>query len=106
MKKIPDTTANVVLAGATTVREISLRTTQLRLYREKARAMAIHAAQEKAAALAAELGVKIGKPYAITEIPDTGANIGSNVFNNVQQVTPPAQPGDGRFPRLRPVRSR
>jgi uncharacterized protein YggE len=102
VKKIPDTTANVVLAGATSVREISLRTSQLRVYRDKARVMAIRAAREKATVLATELGVKVGRPYTITEIPDTGNGTTANVFNNVQQIAPDAEPGDGTIPAFAP----
>ncbi|MEP6668064.1 MAG: SIMPL domain-containing protein [Chthoniobacter sp.] len=103
VKKVPDTTANVVLAGATSVREISLRTSQLRVYRDKARALAIRAAKEKATALAAELGAKIGRPHSITEIPDNGIGlVTGNGFNNIQQVAPDAEPGDGTIPAFAP----
>jgi uncharacterized protein YggE len=51
--------------GVTTVQGVAFRTAQLRKHRDKARAMAIQAAREKADAMAAELGVKRGKVYSI-----------------------------------------
>ncbi len=54
-------------AGVTHVQGIAFRTTELRKYRDQARALAIKAAQEKAGALAGELGQKIGPPQSINE---------------------------------------
>ncbi len=67
LKKVPDITAEAVAAGATGVNPASLRTSKLRKYRDEARVNAIRAAREKAIALASELGMKVGKPYTITE---------------------------------------
>lgn len=67
IKKVPDITGEAVNAGATGVGGVQLRTSQLRKYRDEARIMAIRAAREKAQALAAELGVKVGKPQQISE---------------------------------------
>lgn len=53
--------------GANYVHSVEFRTTELRKHRDEARALAIKAAQEKAAALAGELGQSIGKPITITE---------------------------------------
>lgn len=81
LKKISDVTSDAITAGASGVHEASLRTSELRKYRNEARAQAIHAAKEKAVALATELGAKIGKPYTITE----GAyESRSNINNTVQ----------------------
>src|SRR5450759_1312856 len=52
--------------GVNHVHGVDFRTTQLREYRDQARAMAIRAAKEKAEALCEELGVKCGKPYNIS----------------------------------------
>jgi uncharacterized protein YggE len=52
--------------GVNHVHNVDFRTTQLRQYRDQARAMAIRAAKEKAEALCKELGVKCGKPYNIS----------------------------------------
>lgn len=49
------------------VQGIDFRTTELRKYKDQARALAIKAAREKAAALAGELGQTIGQPHDIQE---------------------------------------
>jgi uncharacterized protein YggE len=54
-------------AGANYVHGIEFRTSQLRKYRDQARALAIQAAQEKAQALAQELGQTLGEPTFISE---------------------------------------
>lgn len=54
-------------AGVTYVHGVQFRTTELRKYRDQARALAVRAAKEKATALAAELGQQIGDPYRIAE---------------------------------------
>lgn len=54
-------------AGVNYVHGIEFRTTELRKHRDEARALAIRAAGEKAAALAGELGRKVGEPVTIQE---------------------------------------
>ena len=54
-------------AGANYVHGIEFRTTELRKHRDAARAMAVRAAREKAAALAAELDQGVGQPRTINE---------------------------------------
>ena len=54
-------------AGAGYVHGIQFRTTELRKHRDAARALAIRAAQEKAVALAQELGQEVGQPHDIRE---------------------------------------
>src|SRR5436190_6566006 len=51
--------------GVDHIHNVEFRTSQLRKYRDEARAKAIQAAKEKADALCAELGVKRGKPLNI-----------------------------------------
>jgi uncharacterized protein YggE len=53
--------------GITQINSVDFRTTQNRKLRDQARAMAIKAAQEKANALAKEIGQSIGKAYTIVE---------------------------------------
>ena len=53
--------------GANYVHGVDFRTTELRKHRDEARALAIKAAQEKATALAGELGQTIGQPITISE---------------------------------------
>lgn len=59
--------SDVLEAGTNYVHGIEFRTTELRKYRDQARAMAIKAAKEKATALAAELDLKVGKAISIQE---------------------------------------
>jgi len=61
----------LIANGVNNVQGIDFRTSELRKYKDQARAMAIHAARDKAEAMAAELGVKVGKPYSIN-VNDTG----------------------------------
>jgi uncharacterized protein len=51
--------------GVNSVQGIDFRTSELRKYRDQARAMAVKAAKEKAEAMASELGVKVGKVYNV-----------------------------------------
>lgn len=53
--------------GATHVHEVRFQTTELRQYKDQARALAIQAAREKAAALTGELDQKVVAPYEIRE---------------------------------------
>ncbi len=54
-------------AGINHVNGIEWRTTELRKYRDQARSMAIKAAQEKAEALAREIGRTAGKAFSVSE---------------------------------------
>ena len=53
--------------GVNHVLGIQFRTTELRKHRDEARALPIRAAQEKAVAMAGELGQKVGSPKTIYE---------------------------------------
>ncbi len=53
--------------GATNIHGIQFQTTELRQYRDRARALAVQAAREKASAMAAELDTSIGSPTHIRE---------------------------------------
>ena len=59
--------SDVIESGVTRINSINFRSSQLRKHRDQARALAMKAAQEKATALAAEIGQKIGKAYSIEE---------------------------------------
>jgi uncharacterized protein YggE len=54
-------------AGVTHVHGIDFRSTALRQHRDEARALAVQAASEKAAAMATELGQDVGRPVLIRE---------------------------------------
>jgi uncharacterized protein YggE len=68
LSKFEDLLAGALDAGINYVHGIEFRTTELRQHRDEARALAIRAAQEKAVALAGELGQQIGDPYTIQEV--------------------------------------
>jgi uncharacterized protein len=59
--------SNLLDAGITNVQGIQFRTTELRKYRDQARALALKAAKEKAVAMAGELDQDIGEPLSIEE---------------------------------------
>jgi uncharacterized protein YggE len=59
--------SGLITNGVNVVQGIDFRTSDLRKYRDKARAMAIQAAKEKAEAMASELGVKLGKADSVNE---------------------------------------
>jgi uncharacterized protein YggE len=67
LSRFEDLLASVLQGGVTHVHGIQFRTTELRKYRDEARALAIQAAREKAVALAGELGQEIGQPRTIHE---------------------------------------
>jgi hypothetical protein len=67
LSKFEDLLTDSLEAGANYVHGVQFRTTQLRQYRDQARALAINAAQEKATTLAAELEQKVGQPRTIRE---------------------------------------
>jgi len=54
-------------AGVNNIFGVEFKTSEIKKYRDEARKLAARAAQEKASALAAELGQEIGRPYAIQE---------------------------------------
>jgi len=58
--------------GVWRINSITFQTSQMRKYRDQARDMAMKAAQEKATALAAAVGQKIGRAYSIEEDFDRG----------------------------------
>ncbi len=53
--------------GIINIQSVQFQTSELRKYRDQARANAIKAAVEKAQALTAELGLKVGKAHSISE---------------------------------------
>lgn len=59
--------SDIFQSGITRIQSVDFRTTQSRKCKDQARALAVKAAQEKASALAREIGQTIGKAYSITE---------------------------------------
>jgi uncharacterized protein len=64
--------AELVGVGVSDLSGVTFRSTRMRTHMDQARALAMRAAREKATALAAEVGQKIGKAINITEV---GLNI-------------------------------
>jgi uncharacterized protein YggE len=68
LHKFEELLTGALEAGVNYVQGIQFRTTELREHRDEARALAIQAAQEKAVALAEELGQRVGAPHTIQEV--------------------------------------
>jgi hypothetical protein len=95
--------SNMIAGGVNYVHGIDFRTTELRKYRDQARALALKAAQEKAIAMAGELDQEVGEPIAIREEYSNwwsgysswwGYGMGSqsqNVIQNSQGVQPDSE---------------
>jgi uncharacterized protein YggE len=67
ISRYEDLLSGILESGVNYIQGIQFRTTELRKYRDQVRVMAVKAAKEKAELLARELGVKTGKPSAVTE---------------------------------------
>jgi uncharacterized protein len=80
LTKFDELLGEIVKAGITKVEDVQLRTTQLRQHKDQARALAVKAAQEKAAAMAKEIGQSIGKAVNITELSES--NFQSQALRN------------------------
>jgi uncharacterized protein YggE len=68
--------------GVWRVNSVNFQTSELRRHRDAARALAMKAAQEKAAALANAVGQKIGRAYSIEEEVPSRASAMQNVSSN------------------------
>src|SRR6185503_13310873 len=74
--------SELIELGVSRLNGIRFQTSELRKYRDQARAMAIKAAQEKAIALTATIGQKIGKAYSISEDAPTYAYAQNRSISN------------------------
>lgn len=105
LDRFEDLLASSLEAGVNYVHGIQFRTTELRKYRDEARALAIRAAREKAEAMAGELGQEVGEPRQITEEQSGwwsgynswwGSRWGSGMAQNViQEMGTGGMPADG-----------
>jgi uncharacterized protein YggE len=104
LSQFEDLLADALKAGVNYVQGIEFRTTELREHRDEARALAIQAAQEKAEALAGELGQGLGEPTMIQEQQSGwwsgygswwGSNWGNTLSQNVIQEIGNPSPGTG-----------
>ncbi len=91
MSRIESLLSDVIKAGVNQVDGIDFRTTKIRQHKDRARQMAIRAAQEKAIALTKEIGQTIGKAYTIKE---EGFSSGSSNSNNFMTNTSASASGD------------
>ncbi|MGB7926006.1 MAG: SIMPL domain-containing protein [Pyrinomonadaceae bacterium] len=73
--------SDALRAGVNRVYGVEFLTTEIRKHKDQARALAIKAAQEKAIALAREIGQKIGKAYSINESSESSG--GGSAMNNL-----------------------
>ena len=86
--------ADLVAVGVSDLSGVTFRSSRMRTHMDDARSLAMKAAREKAAALAAEVGQKIGKAINITEVgltvsaayEDDDGNSTSNVSNSSRFV--------------------
>lgn len=83
--------SELIELGVSRLNSVRFQTSEIRKHRDQARAMAIRAAQEKAAALTAQIGQKIGKAYSIEEeIPSrvsSMSNVSQNSFSSSDDAT-------------------
>ncbi|MEA2206848.1 MAG: uncharacterized protein QOE77_3624 [Blastocatellia bacterium] len=79
--------SDLLEGGITRLNSVRFQTSDLRKVRDRARAMAITAAREKAIALTATIGQKIGKAYSIEEYVVTPRPYPmQNVYSNAMAV--------------------
>lgn len=78
--------ADIFKAGVSYIEDVDFRTTEIRKYKDQARAMAIKAAQEKAVALTKEIGQSIGKAYSISEEGPNNSYLSANARNSTTYV--------------------
>ncbi|HLL99506.1 MAG TPA: SIMPL domain-containing protein [Pyrinomonadaceae bacterium] len=86
LAKFEEFFSEVVKIGVTEIGSVSFESSELRRHKDRARAMAMRAAREKADALAKEIGQTVGKALSIEEKDIDGyrsptANYSSNSFS-------------------------
>ncbi|MBN2497529.1 MAG: SIMPL domain-containing protein [Deltaproteobacteria bacterium] len=100
VKKLEEILRRAFDAGATGMGGVTLRTSELRKHKDRARLLAVRAAQEKALALASALGAGIGRPQRIVEEvqpaqPWWWGGSGRVATNAVENASPgPGQSGE------------
>lgn len=85
--------SDIIRAGIDRVGEVEFRTSEMRKYRDQARALAMRAARDKAVALTKEIGQTVGRAYSIRE---DGYVYGSSTSNtNMYANTVMTEGGSG-----------
>jgi uncharacterized protein YggE len=101
VKKFETIVTGMLEAGINRIDGTDFRNSNLRKYRDQARAMALKAAQEKAVAMAGELGLKVGKAQSISEGYSGGYywshRGGGAMSQNVSQQAGPGSEGTEGF---------
>ncbi len=82
VNKFDEILTGIYKTGANRVDGIEYRTSELQKYREQARKLAMQAAKQKATALTAELGAKVGRVYSINENSSEGYPMFQNRMAN------------------------
>lgn len=112
LKKFEAVVSAVLEAGAHELSGLSFLTSELRKHRDTARALALKAAKEKAAAMASELGLKATKARSISEGSSgwaywspsgRGGGMSQNVMQNLGGGSEPS--GEGFAPGLISVKA-
>ena len=116
LTKFEDLLTSALDVGVNFVHGIEFRTTELRKHRDEARSLAIQAAREKGADMAADLDCKIGDPQSVAEVHSSwwsgynrwwGSGLGGSMAQNViQEVASTVFTGEGNVaPGLISVRA-
>jgi uncharacterized protein len=87
LKQIEKLFTAIALSGGDAMPSVSLQVSDTRPYRDQARALALHAAQEKATAMAKELNCAIGKAHTIVEGQINPGRSGSAIASNAAYIT-------------------
>jgi uncharacterized protein YggE len=93
LSKLDELLERLVKSGGNKISSVRYETSELRKYRDQARDMAIHAAREKAEALATAVGQSIGKAYLIEEAPQS-----FNIYAGAFQANSSFEDGRSRAP--------
>lgn len=90
LSKYESLTSRLLQDGANRIDSVQFEIAETRKYKDEARLKAIRAAREKATAMAAELGLSLGKPWTIAEINASPyyyqANANASFGNNGAEV--------------------
>jgi uncharacterized protein YggE len=85
ISKCEDLITALFAAGINTIDDVTFQTSKLREHRDQARLLAVRAAKEKAALIAGEFGMKVGKPITIKEEPQRSREVLYSSNRQVQQ---------------------
>lgn len=100
LPRFEEVLTELLKAGTNSVPGIEFQSTELRKHRDRARSMAAKAAREKATAVAAELGARVGKAYSIRENSVSswgGRTAYQNVMNEAGNAGGETDPTPGGF---------